>query len=208
MCLTNCPNSGDHSRERLQSSAWNLAAKYNVHIDELGWRYPDRLLEWLAGSLPEMAMLEVELVITQVIQLQAHIRQMEQAIEDQAEFTPDLELILPVPGVGLVGGWTILAEIGDITRFPGDKQFASYCRLVPGSKNSGGKARHRSASKDGNKYLRLAFGHAAVSAYSRYGPVKKFYNNLKRRSGKPVARTVVAKELSKIIWHLLTKKNL
>lgn len=194
-------------REGLQSSAWNLAAKYNVHIDEIGWRYPGKLLDWLEGQLPEVAMLEARLLVKQIIQLQAHTEHMEQAIEAQGEFTADLELILPVPGVGLVDGWTILAEVGDISRFASDKQFASYCRLVPGSNNSGGKTRHKSGNKDGNKYLRLAFGQAAVAAYSQYGPVKKFYNKIKRRSGKKVARAVVAKQLSKIIWHILTKQE-
>lgn len=194
-------------RERLQSTVWNLTAKYNVHIDEVGWRYPQELIEWLTGQLPEVGMLEAKLLVKQIIQLQNHTEQMEEAIEEQGEFTSDLELILPVPGIGLVDGWSILAEIGDITRFPSDKQFSSYCRLVPGSNNSGGKTRHKSGSKDGNKYLRMAFGQAAVAAYSQYGVVKKFYNKIKRRSGKKIARTVVAKELSKIIWHILTKQE-
>src|SRR5690625_919751 len=167
-----------HRREGLQSSVWNLAAKYNVHIEEVGWRYPRQLIEWLEEQLPEVAWIESQLVIDQILQLQRHIGQMEEAIEDQGDFTPELELIQPVPGVGLVTGWTILGEIGDITRFPSDKQFSSYCRLVPGSKNSGGSRRHKSGNKDGNKYLRLAFGQAAISAYSRYGPVKKFYNKI------------------------------
>jgi transposase len=45
---------------------------------------------------------------------------------------------MAVPGLGKVGVWTILAKIGDIKRFPSAKQFVSYCRLVPGSSDSGG----------------------------------------------------------------------
>jgi hypothetical protein len=51
----------------------------------------------------------------------------------------------------------------------------------------------------------MAFGQAGVSAYTHYKVVKKFYNKIKRRSGKPVARTVVGKELAKGVWHMLTK---
>lgn len=194
-------------RERLQSSVWSLAAKYNVHLGncEGGWYYPGRLWEWLEPQLPSVAGLEARLSLGQVIQLCDHIGQIETAIEQQGEYTEDLERLIPVPGLGLVGGWTVLAEVGDIGRFATDKKFFSYCRLVPGADNSSNKRRHKSANKDGNKYLRLAFGQAAVSAYSNYGPVKKFYNKIKRRSGKNVARTVVAKELAKIVWHMLTK---
>lgn len=194
-------------RQRLQSSVWNLCAKYNIHIEQVGWRYPTELIDWLKRQLPQAAMLEARLVIEQVRQLQGHTHQMEQAIEGQATFSSDLELLLAVPGIGLVDGWTILAEIGDIHRFPSDKQFSSYCRLVPGSKNSGGKTRYKSGNKDGNKYLRMAFGQAAVAAYSHYPVVKKFYHKIKRRSGKKVAKSVVGKELSKIVWHLLTKQE-
>ncbi len=36
-------------------------------------------------------------------------------------------------------------------------------------------------------------------------PVTRFYRKVKRRSGVKVARTVVAKELAKIVWHMLSK---
>lgn len=194
-------------RERLQSSVWNIAAKYNVNIHDVksAWRYPDELNKWLQGQLPQVSYLEAELVLEQILQLQKHIRRVEHTIEEQAEFTCELERLLAVPGIGLVTGWTILAEVGDILRFTSDKKFVSYCRLVPGSKNSSGNRRHKSGNKDGNKYLRLAFGQAAVSAYGQYGPVKKFYNKVKRRSGRNVAQAVVGKELAKIVWHMLTK---
>jgi hypothetical protein len=73
------------------------------------------------------------------------------------------------------------------------------------SRKNGGKYRHKSGNKDGNKYLCKAFVQAAVSAYTHYKVVKKFYEKIKRRSGKPVARSVVGKELVKGVWHMLTK---
>jgi len=195
-------------RGKLQSSLWNLGIKYNVRIGEdMGWRYPSQLLEWLRPQLPASARLQSELMIEELVGLQGHIHVLEKAIEQMGDFTRQLELIAPIPGMGMVNSWTILAEIGDIQRFPTDKQFVSYCRLVPGSKDSGGTRRHKSGCKDGNKYLRMAFGQAAVSGYTHYGPVKKFYNKIKRRSGKNVARAVVAKEMAKIVWHVLARNE-
>lgn len=194
-------------RGKLQSTLWSQAAKYNIHISRDQWRYPGKLADWLQPELPEAAHLEVQLILAQITQLQAHIHQLEEAIEGQKDFTDDLELITPIPGIGLAGGWSILAEIGDIVRFPSDKQFVSYCRLVPGSSDSGGSRRHKSGSKDGNKYLRMAFGQAAICAYTHYKPVKQFYQKTKRRSGRDVARAVVAKELARIVWHVLSKQQ-
>ena len=90
-------------------------------------------------------------------------------------------------------------------RFANHKHFESYCRLVPGAKDSGGKHAHRSGSKDGNKYLKYAFTEAAIKAMMYYPEIKQFAQRLEERSGKAIARTVVAKELAKITYYLLTR---
>jgi transposase len=192
-------------RSKLQSTLWGLAAKYNVTIGDYGWRQLGELHQWLQPQLPAAANLQAGLMLEQISQLQAHIHQIEQEIEQQTAFDEAADRLLAVPGMGKVGAWTILAEVGDITRFPSAKQFVSYCRLVPGASDSGGSHRHKSGNKDGNKYLRAAFGQAAIAGYTHYKVVKKFYKKIKRRSGRHVARAVVGKELAKGVWHMLTK---
>ncbi len=192
-------------RGKLQSTLWNQAIKYNVKINGSQWRELKKLQQWLQPQLPPAANLQIQLMLEQISQLQQHIHRLEEEIEKQIPFEASAERLMAVPGLGKVGAWTILAEIGDINRFPSAKQFTSYCRLVPGAKDSGGSHRHTSGNKDGNRYLRAAFGQAAVSAYTHYKVVKKFYRKITRRSGRPVARAVVAKELAKGVWHMLTK---
>jgi transposase len=194
-------------RGKLQSTLWNQAIKYNVQISGSQWRELGKLADWLQPQLPPAANLQVQLMLKQISQLQQHIHRLEEEIEKQAPFKVSAERLMAVPGMGKVGAWTILAEIGDINRFPSSKQFVSYCRLVPGAKDSGGSHRHKSGNKDGNKYLRAAFGQAAVSAYTHYKVVKNFYRKIKRRSGRPVARAVVAKELAKGVWYMLTRNE-
>jgi transposase len=192
-------------RSSLQSSLWQLAAKYNVMVQDVGWRYLLQVEAFLAERLPLVAQVEAQLLLEQIRLLQNQVGVLEQAIEQQLPFTQEVERLKVLPGFGLVCAWTVIAEIGDITRFPSSKQFTSYCRLVPGSKDSGGKHRHRSKNKDGNRYLRMAFNQAAIIAYRDYPEVKEFYKKVARRSGKHVARTVVGKELAKIVWHMLSK---
>ncbi len=189
----------------LQSSLWQLAAKYNVIIQDIGWRYLDKLGNFPEQQLPTVAWTEAQLLLDQIRLNQKQIGTLEKAIEQQAGFHEQVERLKVLPGFGVVCAWTVVAEIGDITRFPSAKQFVSYCRLVPGAKDSGGKYRHRSKNKDGNRYLRIAFNQAAIIAYTHYPVVKEFYKKVTRRSGKHVARTVVGKELAKIVWHMLNK---
>ena len=72
--------------------------------------------------------------------------------------------------------------------------------------NSNRTLRHRS-SKDGNKYLKIAFSDAAIHAIQYYPEYKRFYQKRAKRSGEAVARTCVAKELAKIVYYVLKNKS-
>ncbi len=91
--------------------------------------------------------------------------------------------------------------------FADDKHYCSYCRLVPGAKDSGGKHSHRSGSKDGNQYLKFAFTESAIKAMRFYPQIKHFAARLERRATKAIARTVVAKELAKISYYVLSRQQ-
>jgi len=118
----------------------------------------------------------------------------------------DIQHLLQVPGIGKLTAFTIYLEIDGIERFGSDKHFASYCRLVPAADNSNRRLHHRS-SKDGNKYLKIAFSEAAVHAIQYYPEFRAFSQKIARRSSQATSRTVVAKELAKIVYYLLKNKT-
>ena len=118
----------------------------------------------------------------------------------------DIQRLLNIPGIGKLSAFTIYLEIDGVERFDSDKHFVSYCRLVPAADNSNRTVHHRS-SKDGNKYLKIAFSDAVVHAIQYYSEYKRFYQKCARRSGEPTARTVVAKELAKIVYYVLKNKT-
>jgi transposase len=111
-------------------------------------------------------------------------------------------LLWGIPGIGRILAFTIYLEIDDIHRFPTVKHFWSYCRLVPGAADSGGKHRHR-ASKDGNRYLKLAFSHAAIRVVQYFPEVRQWFQRWKRKKPVRVARALVAKELAKSVYVVL-----
>jgi len=105
-----------------------------------------------------------------------------------------------------MNAFTILLEVDDISRFADVKNFFSYCRLVPSARNSGGKSKQRS-SKDGNKYLKVAFSDAAVHAVHYYPVIRKYHNSLLRKKNKNIAKTIIAKEIAEIVYHVLNNKT-
>ena len=118
----------------------------------------------------------------------------------------DIQRLLWIPGIGKMNAFTILLEVDDIDRFPDVKNFFSYCRLTPSARNSGGKSKQRS-SKDGNKYLKVAFSDAAVHAVQYYPVIRKYHNSLLRKKNKQIAKTIIAKEIAEIVYHVLKNKT-
>jgi transposase len=136
----------------------------------------------------------------------SQIQALEQSLHPVLIPNNDIQHLLGVPGIGKLTAFTIYLEIDGIERFTSDKQFVSYCRLVPAADNSNRRQHHRS-SKDGNKYLKIAFTEAAVHAIQYYPEYKTFSQRLARRSNPAIARTVVAKELARIVYYLLKNKT-
>jgi transposase len=118
----------------------------------------------------------------------------------------DIQRLLWIPGIGKMNAFNILLEVDDINRFADVKNFFSYCRLVPSARNSGAKSKQRS-SKDGNKYLKIVFSDAAVHAIHYYPVIKKYNNSLLRKKNKQIAKSIIAKEIAKIVYHVLKKKE-
>ncbi len=118
----------------------------------------------------------------------------------------DIQRLLWIPGIGKMNAFTILLEVDDINRFADVKNFFSYCRLVPSARNSGGKSKQRS-SKDGNKYLKVAFSDAAVHAVQYYPVIRKYQNSLLRKKNKQIAKTIIAKEIAEIVFYVLKYKT-
>ena len=62
-------------------------------------------------------------------------------------------------------------------------------------------------SKDGNKYLKLAFHHAAVRAIQYFPEIQHFYRSTARRKPKAVARALVAKEIARAVYFVLSRQE-
>lgn len=175
-------------RTSCRNSLHRLLEKFNVPVVE---------------GLPTIYQLQAACHLEQRDLLLTQIHRLEHELNAEVLRFPGVQRILRIPGIGRLNACTITLEIDDIARFPSDRQFVSYCRLVPGADNSAGKTRHRSGSKDGNRYLKIAFTHAAIRAIQYYPEIKAWYARLARRKNVRVARTLVAKELARIVYHVL-----
>ncbi len=136
----------------------------------------------------------------------------DQILDLEKQFYPflipddDIQRLLWIPGIGKMNAFTILLEVDDINRFPDVKNFFSYCRLTPSARNSAKKSKQRS-SKDGNKYLKIAFCDAAIQAVQYYPVIRKYHNSLMKKKNKRISKTIIAKKIAAIVYHVLNNKT-
>jgi transposase len=174
-------------RSRAKNSLDRLLEKFNVPAVE---------------QLPPLYQLQAQMQQGQITLFTDQVHTLERAIQGELLDTPAIQRLLWIPGIGRIVAFTLALEVDDIQRFPTVRHFWSYCRLVPGAADSGGRHRHR-ASKDGNRYLKLAFSHAAVRAIQYFPEVRQWYQRWKRKKPIRIARALVAKELAKSVYIVL-----
>jgi len=166
----------------------------------------DRLLEkWNVArvdDLPPLYQVQAASQTALLTVLTEQIHPLEVAVRPALLDSPAVQRLLWIPGIGRLMAFTLFLEVDDFQRFPTIKQFWSYCRLVPGAADSAERRRHRS-SKDGNRYLKLAFSHAAVRAVQYCPEVRQWDQRWNRKKPLRVARALVAKELAKSVYHVL-----
>src|SRR5882672_9278209 len=92
------------------------------------------------------------LQIQHIDQLTESIEKIEKAVLDSARALPSYAKLTTLPGVGKILGMTITMEVGEIKRFAGPGEFASYCRTVEAKRISNQKKKGENNSKCGNKY--------------------------------------------------------
>lgn len=158
-------------------------------------------------SLDAEYQFQINCLCDQIRLLEEQIKALEKILHPLLIPNPDIQRLLRIPGIGKISAFTILLEVDDIDRFRDVKKFLSYCRLVPGAANSNRKHRHKSGCKDGNRYLKIAFTQIGVQAVRYYKEIRQFYQRKSRTSNKPIARTLVAKELAKITYYVLKEQQ-
>ena len=101
----------------------------------------------------------------------------------------------------------IFYEIQDSARFPRVQDFVSYCRLVKGAKESNGKRLGTSGKKIGNVHLRWACAAAALLFFRQNQLGKEYFATLEHQHGKAQARTVLAHQIARAVYDLLTREH-
>jgi len=135
--------------------------------------------------------------------VEAEIAQQEKGLAQLGYADPQVKLLMTLPGVDLTVAQTLLATLGDVTRFRDGAHAASYLGLVPSTKQSAATCYHGSITRQGNGHARAMLVQAAQRVGTHPGPVGAFFRRLIKRKNRSVAVVATARKLVVIAWHML-----
>jgi transposase len=218
----------DLTRKRQQVSSMML---------RLGKIYPGiktwnaRHRSWLANLKLEHG--EQRFVLEEMLQAERQagerVERLEQAIHGAVadwSLAPIVPALMAMRGIDFVAAVTILAEIGDLSRFESPRQLMAYLGLVPSERSTGESVKRGSITKAGNGRARRVLVEAAWSyrhpprvGYEKQALVSaapraareiawkaqvrlcKRFRMLSRKGKKStVVATAIARELAAFIW--------
>ncbi|GAG47525.1 unnamed protein product, partial [marine sediment metagenome] len=110
-------------------------------------------------------------------------------------------------GIGLITSLTILAELGDLTRFRSRAAVANYAGLVPRHRDSDQKYWSGRITRRGPAHLRGVLMEAAWVAVPRIPVYQALFDRVKRKKSKGTAIVAVARRMLEDAWMLLIKEE-
>jgi transposase len=218
-----------HAVRRARQQLSGFLLRQGCHYGRPAWTKLHR--RWLAG-------LRFEHAVHHVV-LEDYIQAVEAAEARRDRLTAQIEAMLPdwtlapvvaalqtMRGMALVNAATLIAELGDLSRFSNPRQLMAYLGLVPCEHSSGASVRRGGLTKAGNSAARRLLIEAAwcyrfparvsrellLRQESQPKPIREIawkaqlrlcarYRKL-ARSGKPanVVTAAIARELAGFVW--------
>jgi transposase len=202
-------------RTRLKNRIHAVLAKYALHDIEVSDLFGVRgrqLLRQRLELLPPHTAYATTRLLEQVETLQREVRDFERRMHAVFTRTPEIALLMTLPGVGPILAVVIALEVGDVTRFATAEKLAAYAGTTPRVHASGGKIRYGPVRPDVNRYLKWAFFEAANAICVRRGRtpnrhVSRLYGRVARRRGHPKAIGAVARHLAEATDWILTRRK-
>lgn len=160
---------------------------------------------WLGLPVSPLEQVRIQCDLDTLVFAQSQLDLLEDALVVLATQDERVLLLIQLPGIGLITALTLLAAIGDISRFPTDKHLVGYAGLGSRVHDSGLKRRTGRITKAGRRDIRACMIEAAHTACRVHPHWKAELERLEPRLGHNKAIVAIARKLLVAVWHVLTE---
>lgn len=194
---------------RLSTQAKNrlhaVLHRHHLPPTEGGLFTADKRDWWLTLPVSPLERVRIQCDLDTLAFAQSQLDLLEDALVMLAVQDERMILLIQLPGIGLIIAVTLLAAIGDISRFPTDKHLVGYSGLGTRVHDSGQKRRTGRITKAGRRDIRAAMVEAAHTAVRTHPHWRAELARLEPRLGKNKAIVAIARKLLVAVWHVLNE---
>ena len=154
------------AREDMKGLERITKQRLNAFLLRYGRIYENGKSRWTQAHFRWMEGLKFDVTVQQIVfqeyvdavkQAEARVAGLEKEMEKALEhwvLAPVVEALMALRGIKLITAMTVMAELGDITRFDSPRQLMSFLGLVPSEASSGLTRRRGGITKTGNGHVR------------------------------------------------------
>ena len=187
-------------RSGLKAQVHAVMGKHGVLPTRVDMFGPGGTAQLDALELPDAYAWRLKSLRQLVATYDAEVDRLDRTIAKQMAHHPGFKAIQVIDGVAPVLGAVMVAEIGDVTRFPTAAHLCSWAGLTPKHRESDDKVRRGSISKQGSRLLRWAAVEAASKNHAG-GNFKAAYRRIAERRGRNIAKIAAARRLLTLVYY-------
>jgi transposase len=188
-------------RSALKNRAGAVLAKQGVERPFSDMFGPGGLQFLAALELAESPRRRLESTLALIADFTREIELTTREIETRANEDPYVEVLCQIRGVGRYIAMLVIAEVGDVTRFPTARQLCSWAGMTPTGRSSDMRTRLGHISRQGSPALRWALVEAAQHAARGGGPLRQAFERIARRRGGQVAKVAIARKILTLCFY-------
>ena len=116
-------------------------------------------------------------------------------LKQQSQADARISRLRTHPGIGLLTALCLVHSLVPVSRFANSRKVTAYAGLDPLERSSAERQRFLGISKGGSRVLRFLLVEAAHTALRKDADLKRFYQRLAERHGRPKAKVAVSRKL-------------
>jgi transposase len=152
-------------------------------------------------ELPAAARRRLDALLRLIADLDREIDAAKQEIDQLAKVDPRVKVLTRIPGVGPYTAMLVIAEVGEIERFPNARKLCAWAGLTPTVRSSAGRTQLGHISRQGSPHLRWALVEAAHRTVMLGGPQRQMFERIAKRRGRKIAKVAVARQILTLCYY-------
>ncbi len=188
-------------RSAIKNRVHAILAKHGItrqHSDLFGKGGREFLDELQLRDAPRR---RLDSLLSLICDFDREISETTKEIEARAKADDRVDVLTQIHGVGRYTAMLIIAEVGEIDRFPDARHLCAWAGLTPTVRSSDGKARLGRISRQGSPALRWALVEAAQKCTTGGGPLREQFERITKRRGRKVAKVAVARQILTLSYY-------